>query len=136
MGEQHAAPCGASVDRQRDTQVCLSHTRPTHKQDVDGLIQEGQAGQLAHARRREARLETKVELLQRAQHREARSSDTRIDRAIGFVGELQLDQPSQVGGEAGLTLDGPIGFGFEGGGHAVQAELRQLPFEHTAFGLG
>jgi hypothetical protein len=111
-------------------------TRSTHKQHVDRLIQEGQAGQLAHARGREAGLKAEVELLQRAQHRETGTSNARVDGAIGFIGEFQFDQPSQVGGEAGLAFGGPIRFRFEGSSHAVQTEFGQLALEHAAFGLG
>ena len=114
----------------------FSDSWPTYKEDVHRLIQKGQAGQLTYAGGGEAGLETEVELLERAQHRKARPSDAGIDRAIGFIGELQLHEPSQVGGEAGLALGGSIRFGFEGGGHAVQAEFGQLTFEHAALRLG
>jgi hypothetical protein len=67
VGKQDAAPRSAGVDRQRNAEVRLPHTRPTYKQDVDGLIEERQAGQLAHAGGREAWLKAEVELLQCAQ---------------------------------------------------------------------
>jgi len=116
--------------------MCFSDARSSDKQDVDRLVQKGQAGQFAYPSGGEAGLEIEVELLQRAQHREARPSDAGIDRAVGLIGELQLDEASQVGSEARLTLGGAIRFGFEGGGHAVQAEPGQLALEHAALGLG
>src|SRR5215467_10809776 len=110
MGEQHTASRRARVDRQRNTEMRFSDPRPTHKQDVHRLIQEGQAGQLAYSSRREAGLEVEVELLQRVQDRKARSSNTGVDRTVGFIGELQFDEPSKIRGEARLALGRAVRF--------------------------
>ena len=124
------------MDRQGDAEMRLANARSPNEQHIDRLVQERQAGQLAHPRRGEAGLKTEVELLERAQHGEAGTRDAGIDRPIGFIGQLELDQPAQVGGEAGLALGGPIRLRLERRGHAVLAEFGQLALEHAALGLG
>jgi hypothetical protein len=66
------------------------------------------------------------ELLQGAQDRKPSASNARIDRSVGLVGELELDQPAEIGGEAGFAFGGSVRLGLEGGCHAVQAELGEL----------
>ena len=112
-GEQHAAPRGTGLEGQRDRQMGLADARPADEQHVGGRVEERQVGQLAHPRGGEARLEAEVERLQGAQHREAGAGDARVDRAVGLIGQLQLDQPRQIGGVGHLALGGAVGLGLE-----------------------
>lgn len=104
-GKENTLALLTGLEAEGDGQMGLAHAGRAEEEDVPGLLQEVERGQLPQELLIELGLIAPVEGVQVAEHREARGLDTVIDGAVDFGDDLQLQQVQEK------LLVGEPGFG-------------------------